>query len=282
MGIVGFAAGGGGGFDETENPLDIGSSASASATNATAIGANASASDSDATALGSAASTNSPSGIAIGNSAQTDTTAQEPVAVGANAYAAARGAVSLGNSYASGRDSVAIGRSGNAGADDAVSIAGDSDSPYSLSIYGHVYSAANRGIAIGVRSEVSQDANRGVAIGESAIAGTIDSIAIGSGAQIPYATGTTAENGGIAIGEGATTDSNLTNPIIIGHSANISVDNAARIATQQLVFGGTRDTMPDANLNNGELTVELDETNAAFRLRGKDSGGVVREATVAW
>lgn len=56
----------------------------------------------------------------------------------------------------------------------------------------------------------------------------------------------------------------------------------ARIASNQLVFGGSRDTIADADLNNSELTVELDETNSAFRLRGKDSGGTIREATIAW
>lgn len=58
--------------------------------------------------------------------------------------------------------------------------------------------------------------------------------------------------------------------------------DAARVGGDQLVFGGSRDTVPDTDLSNGELTVEMDEGAGAFRLRGRDSTGTLREATVAW
>lgn len=84
-----------------------------------------------------------------------------------------------------------------------------------------------------------------------------------------------------AIGQGADS-SGAQRGVAIGHNATVNTDDVGRIAVNQLVFGGSRDTIADADLNNSEVTIELDETNSAFRLRAKDSAGTVREATIAW
>jgi hypothetical protein len=79
------------------------------------------------------------------------------------------------------------------------------------------------------------------------------------------------------------------NSIAIGPETTVDTPNVARIGDgssatgpNQLVFTAEQDTVTDGDLNSGEMTVEMDEADDAFRLRGKDSNGTVREATIPW
>lgn len=144
----------------------------------------------------------------------------------------------------------------------------------------------NAGGAIAVGAGASALSNSTVAVGDNADAQTYNATAVGSGAtasgrdSVALGRESSVQAQSIAIGEFAS--ANASGAFVVGSDEIVSTANVGRIGVDQLVYGGTRDTIADADLNNGELTVELDETNSAFRLRGKDSGGTVREATIAW
>jgi hypothetical protein len=128
----------------------------------------------------------------------------------------------------------------------------------------------NQAVAVGFETEVIS--NFGTAVGTDAVA-DFHSVAIGHNAS-------TAGDYQTAFGDSTTVSARR--GIALGADTTVATQDVCRVGVEQLVHGGTRDTIADADLNNGELTVELDESNSAFRLRGKDSGGTIREATIAW
>lgn len=127
---------------------------------------------------------------------------------------------------------------------------------------------ASRSVAIGEGSKAGVDDN--VAVGHDASAGGFSSIAIGR-----QAGGDAQSFRSIAIGSQSQTTG--TDSVAIGDGATLSTDDLARIGTNQLVFGGVRDTISDSNINNSEITIEIDERTDSSRLfsRLKDSGGTV-------
>ena len=137
-------------------------------------------------------------------------------------------------------------------------------------------------VAIGIGAT---SAAQSVAIGEDATADSGNTVSVGRDADASFNSVSvgrqaTTQNDGVAVGRGAVVTVN--SAMALGENTQVGVSGVTRIGYEQVVLPALRDTIPDADLNNSELTVELDESNSAFRLRGKDSGGVVREATIAW
>lgn len=142
---------------------------------------------------------------------------------------------------------------------------------------------ANRVTGVGYRAAAQNDGNYCTAVGMSALRGDGVASTGNYATAIGYDAGrdNTGDNA-VLIGHEAGKTNSADGAVVIGSGTSVSVANGGRIGVDQLVFGGSRDTFVDADLNNEELTIELDETNSAFRLRGKDSTGTVQEATVAW
>lgn len=293
------------GFDDQQDPLDIGLNADAADNNeAVALGNEASVTAWYAVSLGTYASATSASAVAIGQSADAD--GQESVAIGDIAHGRGDYSVSIGRGTRANTQSVSIGYNDTQGDYDdyVVQIGNQTEVAGGRSVAignlpyanGHAVAIGNdargeglQSVAVGRGSRTS--ASRAISIGRQDSTGEgadgAESIAIGYGANTTAEAGTAVgrstsvtANYATAIGDG--TSATGWRSAVIGYNASVDTDDVARIATDQLVFGGTRDTLADTGLNNGELTVELDETNAAFRLRGRDSGGTIREATVAW
>lgn len=286
MGITGVSTAGG--FDEQQNPLDIGDGASATGQDgSTALGSNSSASGNESIAIGG------------GDGLDTTASAEWTIAIGPVAFSQGSGSIAIGQSSQSDSvDSISIGRSSSVSFDNSVAIGSNSlvNTANSIAI-GEGASAeapttgdpaisigrnasAETGVVVG-NSSFNQGVN-GVAIGVSSQitdsgGGTEDSIAIGNNVSVSDGT-----QDSIVIGTDSSIDNGAFGSVVLGRFSSVAVDNVARIGTDQTVFGGTQDTLPDGNINNGELLVELDEGTGAFRLRGRDSTGTLREATVAW
>jgi len=128
--------------------------------------------------------------------------------------------------------------------------------------------AGPAGVAIGKTAETAN----GVSVGADSVSNAANGVAVGNGAKAP-------SNNATALGQGTIA---RTAAVAIGSNTTVNTTGVARIGSDQLVFGGTLDTIADADLNNGEVTVELDEANGAFRLRGKDSNGTIQEATISF
>jgi len=180
-------------------------------------------------------------------------------------------------------------------------IGGDNDP---LTIPQSASTAGPTDVAIGQNASAGtsggESSQRSVAVGDNAVAESI-AVAVGEGAEATGATSGALGSNAVADSEdafafgvgadatatgahamGRDTVASANDAIAIGRSVTTATANVSRIGGAQFVFGATRDTIADADLNNGEMTAELDESNSAFRLRGKDSSGTVREATVAW
>lgn len=154
-------------------------------------------------------------------------------------------------------------------------------------------------ISIGEGANANNSEN--VAIGKNAeTTGGGESVAVGSeidtsGGNLNTAVGhgatITGGNNGVAIGQGSTGNFEA---VAIGSDANASSSSiaigygvsapfgVARIGGNQLVFGGVSGSISDGDLNNSELTLEFDEGNTNFVIRGKDSSGNVQSATVSY
>ncbi|WP_121822871.1 hypothetical protein [Halostella salina] len=194
------------------------------------------------------------------------------------------GAVVIGNgATGDGYDPVAIG-DGMVAGQQAVGIgpASDATGTKSVAIGNSAWAKPSGAVAIG--SSTTTDGADATGVGISAEADADGSVAIGKASSVfgnsPH--GFEPAPDGIAIGSGSEVTKGATEAIAIGSGTTVGTPGLARIGADQLVFGGTRDTVTDSNLQNGELTVEMDESAGAFRLRGKDSNGNVREATVPW
>jgi len=180
----------------------------------------------------------------------------------------------------------------------AASEGGVSDSGSGAVVVSASGGAADSAVAIG--QSATADGSQSICIGNGTFTGSTDTGAVVIGnsasAQSPNvialgeSTGVenvTASNGAtVVIGQGAEANGAdgavLIRPGQPGTTEVINTSGLARISTDQLAFGGVRDTVADADLKNSELVVELDEANSSFRLRGKDSTGTIREATIAW
>jgi hypothetical protein len=166
--------------------------------------------------------------------------------------------IELGNgSDISGTGNVGIGRNtSDSGVSDTVVI-GDG-----------AFTNRARSTIVGARSG-SNFALGATAVGSGITALNNNTVAVGAGSGGGAAA--------VAIGERAFAGPDS---ISIGQTTSVSTQGVSRMGADQFVFSGVRDTISDADLNTNELTVELDEANSAFRLRGKDSTGTVQEATV--
>lgn len=140
-------------------------------------------------------------------------------------------------------------------------------------------------MAVGPGSEAD---NSSVALGPNAISRR-NSVLVGAGADGTNSKETAGVGQGIDTrntNQAAALGHNVTISALggvgIGSGVTVATAGVGRIGVDQLVFGGSQDTIADADLNNGEMTVEMDEANSAFRLRGKDSTGNIREATIPW
>lgn len=132
--------------------------------------------------------------------------------------------------------------------------------------------SAEDGAAIGPYAE--SNAQYAIALGRNAIASGYRSMALGRGseANTDYA---------VTIGDVATASAQ--NALVTGRNETVATANVARIGQNQLVFGGNDGgTIANADLNNGEITIEFDEANTQFIIRGKDSSGTVQTATVTY
>jgi hypothetical protein len=217
--------------------------------------------------------------------------------------------------------STAIGSFVTAGGADTVLASFNTDTGADTSVLAGVGITApddtTQNVLVGNQAELPGGASNAVVAGYQATAGGYDNTVVGANADGRairstvygnYALGNdqSAAFGGSAFADGDSSTAlgvsttagdnanGATQATAIGYSStatghrsvaingSVSTDGAGRIGVDQLVFGGSRDTVADGDLNAGEVTVELDEANGAFRLRGKDSGGTVREATVAW
>jgi hypothetical protein len=124
------------------------------------------------------------------------------------------------------------------------------------------------GAALGPDAEAY--GNAALAVGSGALANSDYALAVGDGASA-------RNNSSVAVGPGA--NAAAAGGIAIG-DANVNNAGAARVGGDQLVFGGARDTVPDADLAPNDMTVEIDEASGVFRLRGKNSNGNIIEGTV--
>lgn len=268
------------GFNDQENPLDIGDGATATGTDGTAIGVNADASAQDTTALGTGATADTTGSVSIGRSAN----------VGG------RRSVAIGQfSNASGEDSVAIGRDANA-AQGAVAIGDgpDADVVRSIAIGENISTSAaatERGVAIGYGTALGTSSvavgplatayNQGVAIGDNAYGDGQGSISIGRDTSAGIGTSNYV---GIAIGQGASITGN--GGIAIGANRDVVTTGNVRIGNRteasQTSITATLGNIADADLQPGDFCVGIDETNTQFVLRAKDSSGTVVSGTVGY
>lgn len=114
--------------------------------------------------------------------------------------------------------------------------------------------------------------DRTVIVGANADAQGRNSVAVGKGSE---------SNGddSIAIGRGALVSAS--SGIALGRDVSVHTADVARVGCNQLVFGGNDGgTIGDTDLEPNEITVQFDEANTQFVIRGKDGGGTVREGTV--
>jgi hypothetical protein len=206
--------------------------------------------------------------IAIGNDQDgpTEATADDAMAIGPdNAKATAENAYAIGEgTMASGSESIAIGKAARATEIGTVALGSNTRDTSSAAAAHSPYA-----VAIGADASINSNMNsNSIAIGRECSVSGSDSVAVGANAEvtsgaersIAFGTGTTVETSGVArIGDGSGTN-----------------------GPDQLVFTAEQDTIADDDLNSGEMTVEMDEANNAFRLRGKDSEGTIQEATISW
>lgn len=127
------------------------------------------------------------------------------------------------------------------------------------------------GIAIGNDTSIADSGN--IAIGNDSQSSFIDTLAIGRNS---------VSDGQDSVAIGHEASANSSDSIAIGPDATSDTSGLCVIGADQLLFGGEKDTVDDADIPDGYLTVELDESNGAFRLRGRDSDGTLREASVSW
>jgi hypothetical protein len=237
-------------------------------------------------------------GASASRQTESDGTLRRGIAIGRNALSTELSGIAIGSEYesqtkATADDAMAIGPDGcQALASDTIAIGEDAQA------------YEPNGICIGKGSNT--DGQRTVAIGSNgpnvsagAQASADYSIAIGTGSTVPpgvkeysMALGYDAsayEPHSVALGAFSECVQNGERSVAIGTGTTVITPGVARVgdgsatnAPDQLVFPATQDTIADADLNNGEMTAEMDESAGAFRLRGKDSNGNIREATVPW
>jgi len=277
------------------HPIAIGNNASANRNQTVALGEGTNAGDTDAIAIGNGANAGGtdegPQNIAIGKDATATSDTNQigesgAVSIGKNTSATELGTICIspsdvnGSSKATGDDSMAI------GADNVQATARNS-----MAIGEGSQAYGTGSISIGKAAKTNESVATGsVAIGSNtnstsrgALSQSPYTIAIGSAATVPP----TTDDNSIAIGK--STIATEANCIAFGAGTSVGTPKVARIGDgsvsegpDQLVFTATQDTIADGDLNNGEMTAEMDESAGAFRLRGKDSNGNIREATVPW
>jgi len=222
------------------------------------------------TAVGVSTIADADGSVALG--ADAESTAADTIAIGDTALGTASDALSIGDaSIANSQQAIALGADATTSGDGCIGLGYQADGGGTRGIgIGYQTFGAPNAVAIGEQAGVGSS---GVAIGQFAFGFGGSEVCIGPSASA---------GGSNAVALGSSASASSSGEIAIGPSAGLGVANAAHVAADQLVFGGTRDTASDADLSNGEMTVEIDEANSAFRLRGKDSTGTVREATVPW
>lgn len=126
-------------------------------------------------------------------------------------------------------------------------------------------------VAIGYKA--GQNVRRdNVIIGSFATSGGVESVAIGKSSN--------GSDNSVVIGYSASATGG--GAVAIGKHTSVATAGVGRIGVNQLAFGGVQDTLADADLNNSELTLDIDETNSQFIIRAKTSGGTVVTGTVGY
>lgn len=265
-----------GSFDASDDRIEIGSGATSGKETGIAIGKDSNVSEGPY-----------PTGIAIGTGSSAED--YRTVTVGEGAKTLARDSVAIGEDAVASEADVVVGRS--ASSERAF------DSQF-----------ARRNVMVG--RYASTEGSRNVYIGDgvdSVVRGVSKAVSIGYGSRVvlgesvSVGAGALSAERSVGIGDDAEAaaefdDSDITEAISIGadsrarKSGSISIgagttineSDVARIGSDQLVFSGVSGTMPDASLNNSEITLEIDEANSQFVIRGKDSSGTVITGTVAY
>jgi hypothetical protein len=266
------------------DPVVVGSGASADST-ATVVGANSTAppasvvigdgidaSGNDySTVIGQASTSGGDSEVLIGHNidgakgavsiGRNISNKPETVTIGLNPSAANRNSVCIGshvNENAAGTNSgwsgirVAVG-SRAAAAERGTAMgpgAGEWGTPgkYAVNIGNQTSTAADYSIALGDQSEIGTDGS-GVPM-------------VKSGASGAVAIGTSVE-------------------VATSQVARIGTSGASNPSPRQLVWQGA-EQLPDADYRTEEVTLFMDEANGQFVIKGKDSSGTIRTATLSW
>lgn len=113
--------------------------------------------------------------------------------------------------------------------------------------------------------------NTGDVFGDLKRQDTETEVIIGSGSET-NATGT------VSIGDTAVTNAN--NSVAIGANTSTAKAGEVVIGGDQVRFGATQGTLANSDLNNGQITFEIDEANTQIVIKAKDSGGTVTTGTV--
>lgn len=245
------------------NKVGLGVNATVGGEDAVGIGSGVTADSSGATAVGTDATSTSTNGTAIGKGTGVDGT--DSTAVGSRASATALYSTALGmDAVAKDEGGIAIGR-------DATVDSG-TGSDYNL--------------AIGAGAEILQGTDA-LAIGRNAVADNQEVVSIGNDISVSgsWAVGVgrnASITGSEAVGLGRDTNVTSTAGVAIGPYANVATDNVGHIAVDQLKFGAINGTIPDAELDNQEMTIDADEANSQFQIRYKDSSGSIQTGTLTF
>jgi hypothetical protein len=156
-------------------------------------------------------------------------------------------------------------------------------------------------VAIGDGASANSSTDVGIAIGPN-VGPRHSSIQIGEGGSVKdneviIGCNVTAENWGHRVGigngisltggadqcvVGGSASASQPETIAIGSGVSVDTQGVARIGESQLVFSAVQDTIADADLNNSEVTIDIDETGSQFIIRAKESDGTVVTGTVGY
>lgn len=142
------------------------------------------------------------------------------------------------------------------------------------------------GAVVGERASLSSDPVQEVVVGAEASSANRRNTVTGWDAEATGESGTaigrraSANGFSTAIRNGTTTTA--PGALALGQNVMVGTGDLGRIGVEQLVFGGQQNTIADADLANGELTIEADEATSQFKIRYKDSSGTVQTGTITF
>ena len=248
---------------------------SGSGSNRIALGTGTYVSGEGSMAFGHLADSSGLGSLASGAESEADGTG----ALAHGRHATADGAYSFAGGHhatADGSRALALGGDASATDDDTVAIGPDAEITGTAS--------SERGTVLGPAASLSQGRDSLVA-GSGAAASTRDAVSLGHGASVSGRHGVSIGHNsdvgatlGVSIGENATVLEN--GGLAFGPGATVETAGTAHINVDQLRFGAVEGTIPDAELDAQELTVEADEDNSEFKIRYKDSGGTIQTGSI--